>query len=169
MMKNMTFIFLMLFPGTHLSFSQEKFMATPEKTVQTLYDLVTFETGTTPDWEKVRSLFIDEAVIVLRTARDSTTVFTLEGFVNDFIAFIEKAGVKSTGFSEKILTMKTLEFGDMASVLVLYEAHITGSDRPPSKGVDNFSLIKKEDRWWIISVTNELPTPDRSVPEVLQN
>ncbi len=65
--------------------------------------------------------------------------------------------------------MKSLVFGDMANVLVLYEAHITGSSRPPQQGVDNFSLIKKDGRWWIVSVTNEIPTPDRPIPEVLRN
>jgi hypothetical protein len=31
--------------------------------------------------------------------------------------------------------------------------------------VDSFQLIKKDGRWWIVSITNELPTPDRPVPE----
>ncbi|MBL7110908.1 MAG: hypothetical protein ISS19_03085 [Bacteroidales bacterium] len=168
-MKSITFIFVFLFLCTCLTFSQDGSSESPDKTVQRLYDLVTFEAGTTPDWDEVRSLFIKEAVIVLRTSWDSCTVFTLEGFVGDFVNFIEQANVESTGFSEKILNMKTLEFGNMANILVLYEAYIPGSERPPGKGVDNFSLIKKKGRWWIISVTNELPTPDRPIPDVLQN
>jgi hypothetical protein len=52
---------------------------------------------------------------------------------------------------------------------VLYEAHITGSERPPQKGVDNFSLIKGNNGWRIISVTNEIPAPDRPLPDVLQD
>ena len=36
---------------------------------RTFYDLVTFDAGTTPDWERVRSLFADEAVVILRTGR----------------------------------------------------------------------------------------------------
>ena len=168
-MKSITFIFVFLFLCTCLTFSQDGSSESPDKTVQRLYDLVTFEAGTTPDWDEVRSLFIKEAVIVLRTSWDSCTVFTLEGLVGDFVNFIEQANVESTGFSEKILNMKTLEFGNMANILVLYEAYIPGSERPPGKGVDNFSLIKKKGRWWIISVTNELPTPDRPIPDVLQN
>ena len=58
-------------------------------------------------------------------------------------------------------------FGDMAHVLVLYEARIPGSGRPPQLGVDSFQLIRKQGRWWIAGVINELPTPERPVPAEL--
>jgi hypothetical protein len=59
--------------------------------------------------------------------------------------------------------------GDMAQVLVLYEASIPGSQRPPQKGVDNFLLIKKSKRWLIVAITNEIPTADTPIPEELTN
>jgi len=167
-MKSITFVFLLLFLGSCLSFSQDELTVSPEKTVRELYSLVTFEAGDIPDWDEVRSLFIGEAVVVLRTTRDSCTVFSLDGFIGDFVSFAEHPNVQSAGFSETILKMKTLEFGDMANILVLYEAHITGSERPPQQGIDNFSLIKRNDGWRIISVTNEIVTPDRPVPGELQ-
>jgi hypothetical protein len=58
--------------------------------------------------------------------------------------------------------------GDMANVLVLYEASIPGSASPPQKGVDSFSLIRKHGRWWIVSITNEIPTPSRPIPAALR-
>jgi hypothetical protein len=149
--------------------SEQDALETPEGVVIEIYDLVSFEAGSTPDWEVVRSMFIPEAVVVLRTSREATTVFSVEGFVNDFVNFVENSPAGDMGFTEKIIRTKSMVFGDMASVLVLYEAHITGSPRPPTQGVDNFSLIKKDGRWWIVAVTNELPTPDRPIPEILQN
>ena len=137
---------------------------TAEGLVAELYESVTFEAGSTPDWDHVRSMFIDEAVIVLRTSRQSTTVFSVEGFVADFVKFIERADAGRTGFSERIIRTRPMVFGDMAHVLVLYEASVPGSLRPPQQGVDSFSLIRKQGRWWIAAVTNEIPTPDRPVP-----
>ena len=134
-----------------------------------LYDLVTVEAGDTPDWDSVKSLFLDQAVIVLRTSRDETSIFSVEEFVNDFIQFIDRAHIDKTGFEEKIIKTKTMVMGDMAQALVLYEAYIPGSGRPPQKGVDNFSLIKKENRWWIVSITNEIPTPGNPIPTELMN
>ena len=153
------------------SFSQsgekENFLQTPENVVSELYKLVTFGAGITPDWEKVKLMFIDEAVIVLRTGRDSTTQFTVNTFVKDFINFIERADVIQTGFEEKIIRMEKNVFGDIAHFLVLYEAFIPGSSIPPMQGVDSFQLVKKDGRWWIVSVINEIPTPDNPVPTIL--
>jgi len=99
-------------------------LQTPENIVMDLYTLVTFESGTTPDWEKVKSLFIDEAIIILRTGRDSTTQFSVNTFVKDFINFIERADAIQTGFKEEIIRMEKIVFGDIAHFLVLYEASI---------------------------------------------
>jgi hypothetical protein len=142
---------------------------TPEDVVAGIYDLVSFQTGKTPDWDKVRSLFIPEAVVVLRTSREATTVFSLEGFIGDFVSFIENTPAGEMGFSEKVVRMKSMVFGDMADVLVLYEAQITGSARGPQQGVDSFSLIKKDGRWLIVSITNEIPTADHPLPEELRS
>jgi hypothetical protein len=113
-------------------------------------------------------MFIKDAVIILRTSRDSTSVFSVDGFIADFVAFAERADVRSLGFREEVVRTKPMEFGDMAHVLVLYEASIPGSERPPRQGVDSFQLIKKAGRWWIVSITNEIPTSDRPVPSALQ-
>ncbi len=147
--------------------AQQPFSAIPQSLVTHLYDLVTFEAGTTPDWTQVRALFIDEAVIVLRTSRDSSTVFSVDGFIQDFMSFIEQANVEQTGFVERIVQMKPLVFRDIAHVLVLYEASIPGSPRPPQKGVDSFQLIRRNGRWWIVSVTNDLPDADHPAPAEL--
>jgi hypothetical protein len=79
---------------------------TAEGVVAALYEAVTFEAGSTPDWDHVRSMFIDGAVIVLRTSRQDTTVFSVEGFVDDFVKFIERADAGRTGFSERIIRTK---------------------------------------------------------------
>jgi hypothetical protein len=142
---------------------------TPEGLVTQIYDEVSFESGKVPDWETVRAMFIPEAVVVLRTSREATTVFSVDGFINDFINFVENTPAGANGFTEKVLNLKSMVFGEMAHVLVLYEAHITGSQRPPSQGVDSFSLIKKDGRWWIVAITNEIPGPDRPVPQMLLN
>jgi len=146
---------------------QTDHLVTAEGVINHIYDLVTFDANESPDWDEVRSLFIKKAVIVLRTSRDSTTIFSVDGFIDDFVNFIEQANVTETGFKEEIIRMKPMVFGDMANILVLYEASIPGSERPPQQGIDNFSLIKKNGRWWIVSVTNEIPDVAGPIPEEL--
>ena len=135
--------------------------------VAALYEEVTFAVGDSPDWERVKSMFLDQATVVLRTSREETTIFSVDGFVRDFIAFIDRAQVHETGFEERVIRSKPLVFGDIAHVLVLYEAQIPGSERAPLQGVDSFQLIRKDGRWWIVAVTNELPTADSPIPPEL--
>ena len=105
---------------------------------------------------------------MLRTSRDGSTVFSVDGFVEDFVTFIEQSDVESTGFTERILDMQTFEWGDIAHVLVLFDSNIPGDGREPRAGVDSFQLIKRDGRWWIASITNERPATDRPLPELFE-
>lgn len=142
--------------------------ATAEGTVRELYRLVSFEPGADVDWDAVRALFLPEAVVVLRTSWEATTVFSLDGFVQDFVDFIAKPGVHESGFTERIVRLKPVVFGDMAHIFVVYEAHITGSERSPQQGLDSFQVIRKDGKWRIASAVNELPTKDRPLPPELE-
>jgi hypothetical protein len=141
-----------------------------------IYSLVSSSGGQLPDWDKVRACFLKEAVIVLRTSRTATTVFSLDGFIKDFVDFYErpfkrgetKVVPKDSGFTEKVVRMKTWEYGDMAHVLVLYEAQITGFPMPPQQGVDSWLLVRRDGRWLIAACTNEIVTPALPVPPELQ-
>ncbi|MGD8454373.1 MAG: alpha/beta fold hydrolase [Phycisphaerae bacterium] len=138
-----------------------------EDVVAELYRRVTIEPGQSPAWDDVRALFQPEAVIVLRTSRTNTSVFTLDGFIDDFDRFIERANARERGFSETIVQMQPLIFGDIAHVLVLYEAQLGGPDQHPQRGVDSVELIRQNGRWRIVSVTNEICTPTRPPPAEL--
>jgi hypothetical protein len=138
-----------------------------EQVVRRLYDLVTFPAGTTPDWDEVRALFVDEAVVVLRTGREEMSVFTLDGFIADFVSFIETANVRETGFTERVLALEAMTYGDMAHVLVRFDSHIPGSGRPPGEGLDSFELVRRDGRWLVVAIVNERPTAERPIPDAL--
>jgi hypothetical protein len=148
--------------------STDSATATAEGTVRVLYRLVSFSAGEPTDWTKVRALFLPEAVVVLRTSRTATSVFPLDGFINDFVAFDTIPAVARAGFTETVVRLRPMVLGNVAHVLVLYEAHVTGSPRPPQQGVDSFHLVRRDGRWWIVSVVNEVLAPDRPLPAELQ-
>ena len=163
-------VLLFLTAGTVAVFPQEQDpnLKDPEAVIRALYDQVTFPEGQSPDWKYVRNMFINDATVTMRTGRESTATLSLDGWILDFVNFINDRDVKKTGFEEKIIKMNSLVFGDIAHVLVLYTAQIPGVTRPPQEGVDSFHLIKKDGRWWIVSILNEIPTKDRPKPEVLR-
>ena len=139
----------------------------PAEVVRELYELVTFDAGATPDWDAVRALFVEEAVVVLRTGREEMTVFTLEGFVDDFVRFIEQYDVQRTGFRERVLELDGFAYRDIAHVRVRFDSHIPGSGREPGQGLDVFELVRRDGRWRIASIVNERPTLDAPIPAAL--
>ena len=166
------FFFLFSFLGVSSVFSQaqkeNKNFSDPEKMVRHLYQNVTFPAGKTPDWDYVRTMFLRESVVVMRTGRDQTATLSLDGWILDFVNFINDQNIKKTGFEEEVIKTDTMVFGDIAHVLVLYTSFVPGVSKKPREGVDSFHLIKKEGRWWIVSILNEIPTKNRKKPERLK-
>lgn len=137
---------------------------TAEGLVREIYRRVGIEPGVAKDWETVRSLFLPDAVVFMRVTRDSSATMTVGEFLNDFIEFSKRAEVEKKGFAEKILWMKPFVFRNIAQVLVCYEAAVTGSGRPPQRGLDSFQLVRKEGRWWIAGIVNEIPDQEHPLP-----
>jgi hypothetical protein len=108
----------------------EAFQA-PEGLLKTLYASVSGTPDVPQDWDFVRSMFLEEATIVLRTSRTQTNVFSLDGFIEDFQQSMGLSGPSRLGFQERIVGIRPWVYRDMAHVLVLYEAHIPGAERPP--------------------------------------
>jgi hypothetical protein len=140
-----------------------------EGVVRELYRLVCIAPGDSTDWEAVRALFIPEAVIFLRVSKEASSTFTLQGWIDDFIAFNKKARSGERGFEEKIVRMSPMVFRDIAHVLVLYEARMLDWTRPPSTGVDSIELIRRGGRWWIAAITNDIPDEEHPVPAALKD
>jgi len=138
---------------------------TPVAPIEDIYSAVSAKPGGSIDWERVRSMFIDEAVVVLRTSRDKSTQFTADGFIQDFKNFYQDPRVKAGGFEEKILSIKTMVYLDIAFIATVYSAAIPGDMRPPTRGVDLWLLGKKEGRWKIISVVNEVIPAGQELPD----
>jgi len=163
-------IIFVLFLGSINVFSQtDSHTKDPESLIKHLYDQVTFPAGETPDWNYVRTLFIKESTVVMRMSKNETTTLSLDGWILDFVNFINNQNVKTTGFEEKIIKMGSMVFGDIAHVLVLYTSYIPGVSKTPREGVDSFHLIRKEGNWKIVSILNEIPGPDRPKPTILQD
>jgi len=140
-----------------------------EGVVRELYRLVCMPVGGKTDWEQVRNLFIPEAVIVLRVSREASSTFTVQGWIDDFVAFNTKARSSERGFEEKIVRMSPMVFRDIAHVLVLYEARMLDWSKPAQPGVDSIELVRRDGRWWIAAITNDIPNEENPVPPALKD
>lgn len=132
--------------------------------IRQVYKEVSSDGKVLPDWDRVRSFFVEEAVIVLRTSREGNTQFTLEEFIEDFKDFYQSPALNDSGFREKVIQLKSHVYHDIAFIAVIYEASILNSDRPAQKGIDFWLLTLKEGTWKIVAVTNEILRPGEALP-----
>lgn len=148
---------------------EEDVFADPEILIRDLYAAVTFDPGNVPDWDYVRKFFIPEAVIAVRMTRTSMAILNVEEFVKWFDDDVKKYKMNERGFEESVEKLKLTVFGDMAHCFVVYRARFkTPANLPGQVGLDSWSLMNKDGRWWIVSVTNDIVTPQRPLPPELR-
>jgi len=168
-MKHLTLIFSCCFFYILMpAFSQQAQSAEDEvaNLVAQIYTEVSGSSKEAVDWDRVRSFFIDEAVIVLRSSREASSQFTLDEFIQDFLDFYDSPRMGESGFKEEVLELESEVYYDMAFVAVVYAASILDSERPPSKGIDFWLLTRKPEGWKVVSVTNEIVRPDGALPAI---
>jgi len=138
---------------------------TPVSLIEDIYSAVSAKDGGSVDWIRVRSMFLDEAVVILRTGQNESTQFTLDGFIQDFKDFYDNPVVKASGFEEKIINLKSMVYKDIAFVGTVYSASIPGRGGPPQRGIDLWLLNKKDGLWKITSVVNEVIPAGQELPD----
>lgn len=132
--------------------------------IKQIYKEVSSEAGEQVDWERVRSFFAEEALIILRTSREESTRFTVEGFIKDFQDFYKSPAMNESGFKEEVLRIKSEVYHDIAFIAVVYQASILKSERPPQKGIDFWLLTRTDSGWKVAAVTNENIPPGEEIP-----
>jgi hypothetical protein len=147
----------------------EAVFSNPESLARGLYAAVTIEPGKPPDWDYVRKFFLPEAVIGVRKTRTAMEVMDVEAFIKWFEDDVKRLKMDERGFEESVQKLNLTVFGDIAQCFVVYKARLkTPADSPGQIGLDSFALMKKEDRWWIVSIVNDVVTPARPLPEDLR-
>jgi ketosteroid isomerase-like protein len=96
-------------------------------------------------------------------------VLNLDGFIQWFEDDVKKFKMDEKGFEEIVEKLRMTVFGDTAQCFVVYRARLKS---PPGAqgqiGLDSWALMKKDERWWVVSVTNDIVTPQRPLPEELK-
>jgi len=151
------------------STTDENVFMNPEGLVRGLYAAVSFEPDNSPDWDYVRKFFIPDVVFAVRKTRTSMEVLNLEKFVEWWLEDIKKYKMKEKGFEETVEKMKMTVYGNIAHCFVVYKARLkTPANIPGQLGLDSFSLMKKDGRWWIVSIANDVVSPQNPLPKELR-
>jgi len=137
--------------------------------VETLYQAVSFGPGEEPDWELLRSLFLEGAVLA-QPARggEDVELWSLDHFIQSFKDDLVTYDMQETGFWERVGGTACSNFGRVTHCDVVFEMRTdVDSPQPLGRGVDGIQMVKTGGRWWIISVATEHERPDRPIPKAL--
>lgn len=123
-----------------------------------LYESMSFLPGETPDWDRLKSLFVMHKSIISVVDQ----VMSVAEFLAATKAVVEHP-VYAKGYLEVELARRMEVFGNMAQVFSTYEARKL-PENPIAIGINSVQLIKMQGRWWILSLASDVESSENKLP-----
>ncbi|WP_299550387.1 hypothetical protein [Seonamhaeicola sp.] len=145
-------------------------VTTLDKTIKTLYNVISGEKGEKRNWGQFKLLFYKDAKLI-PSGKNKKGVHMARFITPD--DYIKSSGkwLVDNGFFEKEIHRKVQKFGNIAQVFSTYEAFYSESDEQPfMRGINSIQLMNDGNRWWIINIywtqeTEDNPIPDKYLPK----
>lgn len=121
-----------------------------DPTIGNLYKSIELNDHHSPDWDLLRSLFMDGAHLIHVTESDVYKM-SLEEFISNYQEQIDSGSL--TAFKEYEIHQDEESFGNIVHVFSTYEAAFTTPDGDSkTRGINSIQLMKTEDKWKIVSI-----------------
>ena len=141
-----------------------------DKTIKTLYNVISGETGKKRQWNQFKFLFTTDAKLIA-AGRDSKNKNKIQYMSPD--DYIKNSGkwLETNGFFEKEIHRTVNTFGNIAQIFSTYECFYNITDKKPfMRGINSIQLWHDGKRWWIVNIywtqeTKGNPIPEEFLPE----
>ena len=118
--------------------------------IRTLYDVISFDEGGEPDWERMRTIFSPHARIT-RVTPEGTDYLDVAGF-QELAKEVLDLGTYTRFFEIEVLRDER-RFGALAHVLSAYETRQSrNATKPFARGVNSLQLIREQGEWKVLSL-----------------
>jgi hypothetical protein len=136
-------------------------VASIDAIINTTYDVISGPAGPR-NWNRFYSLFLPEAkmgAVAKTPGKESVMTFTPVQYQK-----MNAPHFASSGFYEEELNRKVMQFGNVATVQSSYQYRLQPTGSVQQRGVNYFTLVKSNGRWWVSNLvwqdeTNDLPLP----------
>lgn len=143
----------------------------PEALMDAAYDTFRRAPGENINWERWRSLYAPDAVLIPNVEQTDGEWRILS--VEDFVAWIEAifaehspiGSPRDHGLAEDEIHRTMERYGDVVQVLSTYERRPYDSDVIDGRGINAFTLVQNDGRWWIVAVAWDEESGAGAVPE----
>ena len=132
------------------------------QTVKDAYTFISFEKGTTLDYEALKAIFTPNATLY-NFRGESMAYSNIDDFIAGFKASID--GGEMIAFNEIELGGKTEYFGKIGHRISAYASYFDGSEEIGEKGVNSFQVLKVNDKWLINSIIWDVEKNGQSIPK----
>ena len=133
--------------------------------IAALYDVISGPSTKERDWDRFRSLFVDDARLIptARTTEDAVTlrVMSPDTYAERAAGFFKQPG----GFFEREIGRKTHSFGTIAQIFSSYASFRENEEEPFMRGINSIQLFNSGKRWAIVSVFWDSERTDNPIPE----
>lgn len=144
--------------------AKEADVASIDSIVGALYDVISGPAGQKRDWDRMRSLFTNDAKMGAVVKRADGTIVRVAFSVEEYITRNAKP-LEEGGFFEKEMVKHVDRYGNIAQVFTSYEARRALADEKPfMRGINSLTLWNDGKRWYIQNILWQAETPDNPVP-----
>jgi len=126
-----------------------------------LLETVSGEAAQARNWKRFKNLFKPYAQLTAISHRQNSvhsTNFSLDEFIE-----LADRNSRENSFVEVEMNENIEIFGNIAHVFQVYVSK-SGKDKSSHRGINSYQLVFDQGRWWIVSVTWDIETPENRIP-----
>jgi hypothetical protein len=140
-------------------------VASPDRILAALYEVISGPAGQARDWDRFRSLCLPGARLVPTGPKKEGGGFfartmTPDEYVSRATPFFEKEG-----FYEKEAARRVERYGNIMQVFSTYESRHDPKEAPFARGINSFQLFFDGTRWWVVTVFWQAETAENPIPK----
>lgn len=134
-------------------------VASPEALTRALYETVSRAPGKPFQWDRMRSLFVPQAILLPNPEQTGgrPETFTPETFIkwiDDSWARNAPIGSeRDRGFAEEEIESVIERYGDIAHAFSVYQKHFWNDQRILGRGINTIQMVFREGRWWVVAMS----------------
>lgn len=137
-------------------------VASPDAIVKAMYETISGPAGKR-NWYRLRSLYVDGARLIPTGRRihddGGFQVMGIDEWIADAASFFEE-----NEFWESEILRHSDSFGNIIQAFSTYEARSEKDGPVIGRGINSLQLLKKDGRWWIVTVMWANESKDNPIP-----
>jgi hypothetical protein len=140
-------------------------VASPQAVVTALYDVISGPAARPRDWNRFRSLFLEDARLVFVFVGPTGRQWLYNLPVEEFITTFGPGYQSGAGYWEREISHHEDRFGTIAHVFSTYETRLEGPKAEVAgRGINGIQLLLYEGRWWITSLVFDSENGSNPIP-----